>query len=494
MTDVPTRIETGGPLPDNISGYVSYRSQGGKSVFSAKTLPKGTSAYRAKPSDRNKAVTAIESMGFTIMAESQIGAAVVGPPGAYEELTGGSLQAVEVLSWERAGVQRYRTHIDIVGTKQPACSGLGRVRSKALQVEGVIIEKPMTYAGISPAPVPPIVDDFYIRVPDDVALMLSAGEAHRAGHFGDGVAVAMVDSGQAPHPFFTAHHYDVRPTVTVVPGTSPVADPVGHGTGESANIFAVAPGASLHAVRASNNSGNLVGAIAGFLTAKANSPAVLTNSWGGNGPFPPVGPPSQADIAWAIEIFDAVQQGILVVFSGGNGSFTIEPQVPGVLAAGGVFVDAAFNSRASNYASGYKSPWFNNVNVPTVCGLVGELPRAKYIMLPLPPGCSIDVGNSLPSSDDPEPDGTTSNDGWARFSGTSAAAPQLAGVAALVLGAKPGLTPAQVIRAMKETAIDVTSGRCHPRFNNPATSGHDMATGHGLVNASRAIEFALNTF
>ena len=48
MTDVPTRIETGGPLPDNISGYVSYRSQGGKSVFSAKTLPKGTSAYRAK--------------------------------------------------------------------------------------------------------------------------------------------------------------------------------------------------------------------------------------------------------------------------------------------------------------------------------------------------------------------------------------------------------------------------------------------------------------
>ena len=45
-----------------------------------------------------------------------------------------------------------------------------------------------------------------------------------------------------------------------------------------------------------------------------------------------------------------------------------------------------------------------------------------------------------------------------------------------------------------ETAIDVTTGRCHPRFNNPAEIGSDLATGSGLVNASAAVEYAINRF
>jgi Subtilase family len=93
---------------------------------------------------------------------------------------------------------------------------------------------------------------------------------------------------------------------------------VGHGTGESANIFAVAPQAELHAIRASNDQGALVGAIAGFLRAKQLQPPILTNSWGGDGPFPPSGPPDSFDIAWSIEISDAIEQGIFVVFSAGN--------------------------------------------------------------------------------------------------------------------------------------------------------------------------------
>jgi subtilisin family serine protease len=39
-------------------------------------------------------------------------------------------------------------------------------------------------------------------------------------------------------------------------------------------------------------------------------------------------------------------------------------------------------------------------------------------------------------------DGTPPNDGWSLFSGTSAAAPQIAGAAAVLLSAKPKLTPA----------------------------------------------------
>src|SRR4029453_11826905 len=100
---------------------------------------------------------------------------------------------------------------------------------------------------------------------------------------GEGVTVAMVDSGQYAHPFFLAHRYDVRPAVSVVPGASPTRGPGGHGTGESANIFAVAPAATLRPYRASDAQGRLVGAITGFLRAKSDSPKVLTNSWGGDG-------------------------------------------------------------------------------------------------------------------------------------------------------------------------------------------------------------------
>jgi subtilisin family serine protease len=145
---------------------------------------------------------------------------------------------------------------------------------------------------------------------------------------------------------------------------------------------------------------------------------------------------------------------------------------------------------ASNYASGYQSPWFAGVNVPTVCGLVGLLPRAQYLLLPIPPACEIDVEESRRASGDP-PDGTGPSDGWALFSGTSAAAPQLAGAVALVLGARSGLTPAQVRETLAATAVDVQSGRCHPRFNFRATGGPDLATGAGLVNASAAVTRAL---
>jgi subtilisin family serine protease len=494
MAQLPQRIESAASLPEHIQGYASFTSQGEKSIFATDSLPKQTKPYYAKKNDRRQAIKALEAMGFQIVAKSQIGAAIVGPAEAYEELTGGKAVAVEVLSYEGGAVQRYRTHIDIVGKKQPKCSRLGNVKSTKAKLEGVMLERPQAYANVFPTPIPPIVDDFYLRVPNDVALILSANEGHRNGHTGDGVKIAMVDSGQEVHPFFTAHHYDVEPAVTVIPGTNPAKDPVGHGVGESANIFALAPGATLQPVRASDNNGNLVGAIGGFLHAKSQAPAILTNSWGGDGPFPPLGLPSQADIAWAIEIFDAVQNGIFVVFSAGNGSFTIEPQVPGVLAAGGVFATADLEMQASNYASGYPSPWFQNVTVPTVCGLVGQTPRAKYIMLPLPPGSSIDVSNSQPTTQDPEPDGTASNDGWARFSGTSAAAPQIAGAAAMILAAKPGLSPDQITQALTATAIDITSGHCSQRFNFPAQVGHDSATGHGLIDASAAVQFALDNF
>ncbi|HMB74153.1 MAG TPA: PKD domain-containing protein, partial [Gammaproteobacteria bacterium] len=67
------------------------------------------------------------------------------------------------------------------------------------------------------------------------------------------------------------------------------------------------------------------------------------------------------------------------------------------------------------------------------------------------------------------------NDGIDDFFGTSAAAPHAAGVAALLLEARPGATPTQIGTALQSTAIDMN------------TPGFDFDTGAGLIQADAAI-------
>src|SRR5262249_4069148 len=305
---LPSEFESAGPVPERLLGYVSVASQGGLSSFEAEEAT-DVEPFFGTTDDHDEAARALEASGLEIIAESRLGKSVVGPPSAYEELTGGTLVTCERLLHAEAGRERYVTHVDIVGKGQPEALGLGAPASKTAKVEGVLLERPRILHGIFPAPIPPTVQKFHLRVPDDVAVAVGAVSAHRQGYAGQGVTVAMVDSGQFAHPFFVAHGYDVKPPVAVVPGASPTKDPVGHGTGESANIFAIAPGATLRPYRASNEQGQLVAAIAGFVRAKSDKPNVLTNSWGGDGPFPPEGPPDPSERAWALEIQDAVEQG-----------------------------------------------------------------------------------------------------------------------------------------------------------------------------------------
>ncbi len=152
-------------------------------------------------------------------------------------------------------------------------------------------------------------------------------------------------------------------------------------------------------------------------------------------------------------------------------------------------MDSNESLRASDYSSGFMSNIFTNRRVPDLCGLVGMRPKAIYIMLPVEPGDSID--NGLQGGTHPNGDETASNDGWAAFSGTSAAAPQLAGVAALIKQACSRLSPNSIRNIMMTTARDVTQGNCHPNTGaNPATSGSDLATGNGLVDTYKAVMLA----
>jgi subtilisin family serine protease len=184
----------------------------------------------------------------------------------------------------------------------------------------------------------------------------------------------------------------------------------------------------------------------------------------------------------------AVASGITVIFSAGNGHAGFPAQHPDVIAAGGVFVDQDESLQASTYSSGFASTIYSNRAVPDVCGLVGMRPKAIYIMLPLEPGDAIDV-SSAPGTH-PDGDETATDDGWAAFSGTSAAAPQIAGVAALLKQACPGLGPAAVKEILISTARDVSAGFCNtvPGIHTglAATAGPDVATGAGLVDAHKA--------
>lgn len=484
---LPLITDSDNPLPEKVMGYVSVR--GKESVFSPQTKKLNTSAkaYHGSKNNRRSVGKDLLASGFEVVAESALGMSVWAEPGQFEELTGGKVMPRERLM-QTDGVREYVTCLDIVGDKQPAALGVGAVKSKSSKMDGVVLETPKQYHAVFPSPIPLTSSKFHLRLPDDVAVLLGAKSAHGQGVRGDGVSVVMPDSGWYRHPFFTAHGYKVKTPIAAVPGTNRSKDPIGHGTGESANIFAVAPGAVLQPIRGTDAGGHFVGVLAAFLKGKALSPKIMTNSWGGDSEFPPSGGPDPADLSFAAEVQDAIENGILVIFSAGNGQFSIEPQIPGVLAVGGAFIDQGGQMRASDYASGYKSPWFNVV-VPTVCGLVGMQPRAQYLMLPVQPGCELDQSESV--FDEEAGDGTNGQDGWAMFSGTSAAAPQVAGAAALILSAKPGLKPAQVITALSKTATDVVVGHSFPQqFNEPAKPGFDNATGWGLVNASAAVDYA----
>jgi hypothetical protein len=104
--------------------------------------------------------------------------------------------------------------------------------------------------------------------------------------------------------------------------------------------------------------------------------------------------------------------------------------------------------------------------------------RAKPIVLQKPDLSGLDDVNT---SFFTLQDSTNDTDPFPNFRGTSAAAPDVAAVAALLLSYKPNLTPDQV------TAALISSAKIHP-LNNAKHNTWDPQGGYGLVDAVRALE------
>ena len=470
-------------IPEKIFAQASPRSVGGVSMFEAQQqIHSGTVAnFFSEEELVNRSVGRLQEAGFEILQATPLTINIAGSAETYQRAFKTKIVAEErpvIKELADKGKDDTATFLDSPDTPM---SGLISTAGTPFEdiLEGVAIEEPRYF--MAPSMFAPLKSYWHLRLPGDVSLGDNADRAHRTGITGLGVKVAMVDSGWFKHPYFVGRGYRAAPVVLGPGAANPLADQVGHGTGESANIFAVAPDVDFLPVKMS-----FVNTVGAFNTAVGLGPDIITCSWGSSNQF---GPLSAADQALAATIAAAVAAGITVIFSAGNGHWGFPGQHPDVISAGGTFMNPDESLRASDYASGFMSNIYPGRRVPDLCGLVGMQPRAIYLMLPLEPGDQIDMGNA--GGVHPNGDETANNDGWAAFSGTSAAAPQLAGTAALVKQACPGLKPADIREILMKTARDVTTGNCNPNTGgNPATVGPDLATGYGLVDAHKAVLLA----
>jgi subtilisin family serine protease len=400
------------------------------------------------------------------------------------------LEAVERLVIKEEGKRSTGTFINAVDSKPFGEIDVSETVWNQFLV-GVAINEPVYYFQSNlPSPTAPstIYDNEYLSVPDGVTQGVNAHLAHQQGVTGKGIHVVMVDSGWYRHPYFVKHNYNVD--VHLANGCSePTIDLSGHGTGESANLLAIAPDIKLTMVKADmalGGTGKNVNSIGALREAIALKPDIISCSWGSDERKGEISPYNRV---LATTVAEAIRRGIIVVFSAGNGQWGFPGQHPEVISAGGAFMhlDGSLKGKieASSYASSFVSRMYPNRQVPDVCGLVGQLPHGSYIMLPVPPSCDADRRMALAR------DGTEESDGWAAFSGTSAAAPQLAGICALMKQVNPKLTPAQAKRILEQTARDAVDGSSNPASSGAsATKGIDLATGYGLADANLAVNAA----
>ena len=465
---------------DRVYFEAVLRSETGESMFAPETYLGADNLQQfVPPAGRGtQAATALQSLGFRVSQIGTFSISAEGPRELWERIFGTRVEArSQVVSPSMGEVTYLSSLVDAPFTIPSELSQL--VERAYPQSPPLLFESPL----------PPQVEYHHLNVPADVATVCRSKPVHKVGVTGKGVLVAMVDTGFYKHPFYKWHGYNYQATLAP-DATHLERDESGHGTAEAANIFANAPDIDFIGVKMGRNP------TLAFKTASDLHPAIITNSWGYNiceDTLPNSLKPLEAAVIEAV-----MKRGITVCFSAGNGHAGFPAMMPDVIAVGGVHAQEKlegddFILEASNYASSFDSPIYPGRHVPDMCGLVGMKPRAAYIMLPVQPGDQIDRG--LGGSGYPNKDETTTDDGWAVISGTSASSPQIAGVCALLKQVQPGLSPSLIKSILRASARDVNKGHSNGTCltgseGQPAGNGHDGATGAGLVDAYAAYKLA----
>jgi subtilisin family serine protease len=280
---------------------------------------------------------------------------------------------------------------------------------------------------------------------------------------GSGIVVAIVDQGiDSTHPDLTANMHpfsydtETRTSPQRVRGRhgTPCAGIVGAIKNNTIGIAGVAPNSRIMAIS------NCVagpplgheGMAAGITWAWRNGADVISNSWN-TGIVP-----SQiiADAIDSAVRYGRDGKGSVVVFSSGNdnrGSLNYPARFSNVIAVGAIDRNgrrASFPDWGSNYGTNL------DIVAPGVDIYTTYWQRGEYYY----------------------------------FQRTSAAAPHVAGVAALILSVRPDLTQAQVRHAIESTAQKLSNYTFVQNHNYPNGTWNDFV-GHGLVDAYAAVKNAV---
>jgi hypothetical protein len=498
----------------------------------------------------DKVVNHLKQAGFTIEAQTEVGVSFSGPKDLFQSEFSITIRRRKMMMREPG---LHPSELTFFEASQPVFMS-SRIDPIAEAVQLAIPGIPFHNTN-PPAPNPPY---YFLNVLNDVPTRLNVAPLHAAGVTGTGVRVSMTDTGfvtrvtemhvstnttqvtvehtvrdvqgvwletdpghigtnyfiggnfvddtitlgtalpgptanvevvySCLHPHYLAQNYNID-DIRSVGGLDINTDEYGHGTAEAANVLAVAPGCTFSFVKDSgyDQFGNWLSfPLAGFQAAVQNqNPDIITCSWG----------TGAIDNALLLDIGNAIDNGIVVIFAAGNGH-TDDPGSwyaksvthPNLISVGGAYPIQGGGFRASNYSSSYDSFIYTNPqrHCPDVVGLVGETPRACLIMLPTEP--NNDMDRDIASSGAfPNGDNTATNDGWCVCSGTSAAAPQTAGIAALLLQQHPNLTPMAVKNLLENSARDVQTGSS--ANGDSAGPGWDPASGFGLIDGQAAVNY-----
>jgi serine protease AprX len=326
-----------------------------------------------------------------------------------------------------------------------------------------------------------------LGTPGDMSLytqIVQATDVWAQGINGQGIGVAILDSGVSPHDDVNLPASRIVASVDFTGGTAP-GDPGGHGT-HVAGIVAgngtdsaqeregVAPGANIIDVRVIDSNGNatlssVVGGIQWVINnRKTYNIRVMNLSLGApsNGSYRDDVLASAVEMAW--------NNGIIVVAAAGNGGPT-----PGTIDSPGfdpfIITVGAVDDAGTVVTTDDTVASFSSLG-PTVDGLHKPdvvAPGRKIVSL-------RSVGSYL---DNLLPDRITDNV-YFRLSGTSMSAPVVAGSAALMLQKNPGLKPVQVKGLLMQTARPVGT------TVNPDTTGAGMINAYAATNTALASNYS----
>ncbi|WP_216694013.1 type VII secretion-associated serine protease mycosin [Dietzia psychralcaliphila] len=370
-----------------------------------------------------------------------------------------------------------------VALERPSIDGpvpdAGPIDPRSAEPGGLRLDGPCrTTAAILDPSAPPV----YTTAAD-----LSAAWIHGRG---EGQVVAVIDTGVNPGPRLPR----VRGVGDVVPGRDGTEDCDAHGTLVAGVLAAsedetghsgIAPGVEIISIRQSSSvlrstdvrPGDPLGG-SGVGTLSSLARAIRTAVDAGAGVINisevacvPAGTLLADDTLGGAIRYAAVDHDVVLVAAAGNVGQTCGDQNPGIpdpAAPGGDGWDDVLTVAVPAW---YEDHVLAVGGVGTDGSPADFSLRGPWVDVAAPAVGLRSVGADGAGVSDLVVDGDGSR---TAISGTSFAAPFVAGTAALVRQAYPGLTARQVIARIENTAI-------------PAAGGHDFAVGHGVVDPVAAV-------